>query len=292
MLRILILFVALSAAGAAAWLTIGASSDEQTAEVQTAPAVASEEVLVVSADLAQGQILDATNVQWQPWPTEGINPGFITRSARPEAVTELTRSVVRSRFVTGEPIRQEKLADPDSGFLSAILPSGMRAVAIRISAESTAGGFILPNDRVDVIHTATRSGENDLLVATASKTILTNIRIIAIDQQTDESSDEAVAVGKTATLEVAPGQVEIISAAQASGLLSLSLRSAADGQDIPVAAVVAPKPTSRTVRVFSGGSIQSVEVPEGATPAPDVTQLTEQPTLPADAIQTPEGPRS
>ena len=60
--------------------------------------------------------------------------------------------VVRVPFVAGEPIREAKLVNAKgSGFMAAILPAGMRAVSTQISAETSAGRFILPNDRVDVI---------------------------------------------------------------------------------------------------------------------------------------------
>jgi pilus assembly protein CpaB len=110
----------------------------------------------------------------------------------------------------------------ESGFLSAILPSGKRAAAVRVTAQSTAGGFILPNDRVDVVHTGA-SGDN-----TVSQTILRNIRVLAIDQTVEERDGERVVVGKTATLELDPAQVEIITAAETSGTVSLALRSMAD----------------------------------------------------------------
>ncbi len=113
---------------------------------------------------------------------------------------------MRSPFVAGEPIREVKLARPGSGFLSAILPSGMRAVAVRVSASNTAGGFILPGDRVDVvadrcpaIERATRRREN------VSRTILANIKVLAIDQTVGDKQGEAVVVGKTATLELDAG---------------------------------------------------------------------------------------
>jgi pilus assembly protein CpaB len=99
---------------------------------------------------------------------------------------------------------------------------------VRISAESTAGGFILPNDRVDVLHSDGKSS--------VSHTILSNVRVLAIDQVVDDTSKKndtksANVVGKTATLELDPSQAEILNAAQSAGTLSLSLRSAADNDD-------------------------------------------------------------
>ena len=86
-----------------------------------------------------------------------MNGNYIQKQTRPDAIEQLQNSIVRSQFVAGEPIREVKLARPESGFLSAILPPGMRAIAVRISAQNTAGGFILPGDRVDVIETVASS---------------------------------------------------------------------------------------------------------------------------------------
>lgn len=146
---------------------------------------------------------------------------------------------MRSSFLSGEPIRREKLIKANgSGFLSAILPSGKRAVAIAIDARgsNTAGGFILPNDRVDVLRTArdedaSRAGTGDVQTA---ETILTNIRVLAVGQTVQERNGERVVTGDTATLELTPAQAEAVTLAQKVGQLSLTLRSLADaGQVAP-----------------------------------------------------------
>jgi pilus assembly protein CpaB len=157
-----------------------------------------------------------------------ISPGFITRAGNPDAVKSFNGLMVRSHFVAGRTDPREKISRT-SNLLAAMLPAGKRAVAIRISVESTAGGFILPNDRVDVIQTLGRLGEAQN--ETSSRILLTNIRVLAVDQKTDDPKGQAVAVGKTATLELSPDQAEAIATGQASGALSLALRSASDTQD-------------------------------------------------------------
>lgn len=160
----------------------------------------------------------------------------------------------------GEPILKEKLVPLNSGFLSAMLPHGKRAVAIRISAENTAGGFILPNDRVDVIHTVDQQseGHNEQV----SRTILTNVPVLAIDQSIDEGSKDdkaktkAAAIGKTATVELDPGQAEVVAAAEAKGRLSLALRSAADNDEVPT---VSRQP-NLAVRFIRAGRAETVKV--------------------------------
>jgi pilus assembly protein CpaB len=166
-------------------------------------------------------------VSWQAWPATTAAGNFIRKSDRPKALENLTGMIVRAPFVAGEPIREVKLVNSKgSGFMAAILPSGMRAVATQISPESGVGGFILPNDRVDVIMTPRSkddSGER------TSETILRNIRVLAIDQNVEEKNGQKVVVGKTATLELTPGQAETLALSHQIGVLSLSLRSIADG---------------------------------------------------------------
>jgi pilus assembly protein CpaB len=131
-------------------------------------------------------------------------------------------------FVTGEPIREAKLVNAKgSGFMAAILPHGMRAVSTLIRPETGAAGFILPNDRVDVILTR-REGDNRGGGAPPSETILTNIRVLAIDQNIEEKAGQKVMTGTTATLELSPAQAELLVQGQAQGQLSLALRSVTD----------------------------------------------------------------
>jgi pilus assembly protein CpaB len=134
--------------------------------------------------------------------------------------------------VEGEPIIDRKIIGPDSGgFMAAILPEGMRAISVKISPETGAGGFILPNDRVDVI--MTRRVDDPAGERFVTETILMNIRVLAIDQAIAERNGEQVVVGRTATLELTPQQAEIITVAQQmSDRLALSLRSLADAQQV------------------------------------------------------------
>lgn len=206
-----------------------------------APAMETVEVLVAAAELPMGQTVKAPDMRWQTWPRAAAGDAFLQRANAPTALEDTVGSIVRSPFLSGEPIRREKLIKANgSGFLSAILPSGMRAAAISIDARgsNTAGGFILPNDRVDVLRTsrddeASRNGSD---VQTA-ETILTNIRVLAVGQTVQERNGERVVTGDTATLELTPAQAEAVTLAQKVGQISLTLRSLADaGQVGPQAA--------------------------------------------------------
>jgi pilus assembly protein CpaB len=264
MFRLVILIVALITGGGAAWVALTMRPDSVVKTVvQPAPQPATQDVLVASVNLGLGEKLAKDSMRWQSWPESMLNPAYITRSAQPDALETLAGSVLRNRVTSGEPVLREKLAPRNSGFLSAMLPSGKRAVAVRISAENTAGGFILPNDRVDVIHTVEhqRQHQGEGQVEQVSRTIVTNIPVLAIDQTVDETSKDdkskdekgktkSSAVGKTATLELDPAQAEAIASAEAKGKLSLALRSAIDNGDVPT---VSYKRSSQTVTIVHGG---------------------------------------
>jgi pilus assembly protein CpaB len=229
--RIVVLTVAICAGGVAAYLASGSdhSAPPPSAPVAQLPTV---DVLVAKADIGLGQTVKPDDMQWQTWPAATASATFIRRNERPEAVTQVTGSIARAPFIQGEPIRDQKLVKAEgSGFMAAILPTGMRAVSTEISAETGAGGFILPNDRVDVLLTRRlknpdqTAGAQDLVT---SEIILANIRVLAIDQAPREKDGQNNVVGKTATLELNPAQTAILAAARQSGTLSLALRSIAD----------------------------------------------------------------
>jgi pilus assembly protein CpaB len=228
--RIVVLAVALGAGGIAAYL---ASGSKEAPPPAPAPVVQIEttEILVAKTDINMGQVVSAQDIQWQVWPASAASPHFVRRKDRPDAIQQLTGSIARSPFIAGEPIREAKLIKANgSGFMAALLPSGMRAVSTEISPETGAGGFILPNDRVDVLLTRRdREAEKATGVeAHISETILTDVRVLAIDQAIEEKNGQRVVVGKTATLELAPRQAETLAVSRQRGTLSLALRSLID----------------------------------------------------------------
>jgi len=257
MIRIAILLLALASGGAASWLALGAA-EQPTVEAAKVQEAHSQEVLVASAELKRGATLEEAHLRWQAWEGE-IPPVFISRSSRPDAIAALKGSLALSDVVAGEPIREDKVAQRGAGFLSSMLPSGKRAIAVRVTAESTAGGFILPNDHVDVIHTAARSGSSGKQGEVVSRAILSNIRVLAVDQTVSEGADGTSVIGKTATLEADPQQIATIAAAEASGTVSLALRPLADNDEPSVAETEGHR--RGMVRVISGGHSSTVEVP-------------------------------
>ncbi len=299
---VVICIAAVSAIGLALVVrAMGSSSNEPTTTAAAAPLEVRPmaKVLVAAKDLEPGKRLVEADLEWKDWPVDEVNPVFITDGSTPvpaqpaaesatakatdavnrvaKAATELATtgaksdyigSVVREPILAGEPIVSRKIVRAgDSGYLAAYLEPGMRAMAIAVTVESAAGGFILPGDRVDVVLTAETNRDGAVEGATKSKfasgVVLQNIKVLAIDQATRVGDDAQAVVGATATLEVRPQDSVLLAQAKSEGELSLSLRSYADtagpsgATRRPVAAVSQPQ----AVRIYRGGAPEVVAVP-------------------------------
>jgi len=233
--RLIILGVAVAAAGGAGYVAknmVAAPAPVIVEAGPEAPAVALSDVLVVKGDVPMGASL-ADQIAWQSWPSDGLNEHFITRDSDPEALEKYRNSLARIAMYSGEPVRKSKLVGEGLSFMSSILPSGRRAIATQIAADTSAGGFILPNDFVDVIMTRRSQGASGNGDGFITETILRNIKVLAIDQTIQEDEEgKRVKVGETATLELTPQQAEIITVAQQmADRLTLALRSVADAQE-------------------------------------------------------------
>jgi pilus assembly protein CpaB len=219
----------------ATYMFLRGASNSAPPPVAEAPKVDVEQVLVAGQDLPMGTVVNEGATAWHPWPKADVSELMITKSGKPDALNDVEGSMTRVAFLRGEPIRHDKLVKAGTGgFMSAILPSGKRAVAIKIDNEgdSTAGGFILPNDRVDVVRLArdddaTKARGVEVMTA---QPILTNVRVLAIGQNVEEQNGKKVVTGANATLELEPDQVDLIILAQHAGNsnLHLALRSLVD----------------------------------------------------------------
>ncbi len=232
--RVVVLGIALGAGVAAALLAMNLSRPAPPPAVEKAdsgPSIETVDVLVAKENIPVGAKIDAKMLEWRTWPEAGLSSTYISRSSSADAMTEVSGTLAKSSFFEGEPITKAKLVHTDSGFMSAILPAGKLAVATSISADTGAGGFILPNDRVDVIMTRQAASNNGGADRYDTETILYNVRILAIDQTIEDKDGEKVVIGQTATLELTPQQAEIITVArQVSARLTLALRSVADAE--------------------------------------------------------------
>lgn len=238
--RIVLLLVALLAGGLAAFLATRGGDQPAPSPVEVVKE-ARAQVLVAKQNIGLGQKLTADNVQWQDWPEQAVRPEFINIAANPDAIKQMSGAVARFEIFAGEPVQQAKLVKADQGYLSAVLDKGMRGISIQVPAESASGGFIVPNDHVDVILTrSTADGQT-------SDVIVSNIRVLAINTRLGEtgttgapddangSSDanadpksQVFSGGAIATLELTPEQADTVVNATQLGKLSLSLRSIVD----------------------------------------------------------------
>ena len=296
--RIAVIAVAAVAAIALALVVRAMGSQGAPTAVASAEVVDTRpmaKVLVAARDLQPGQRLVDADLTWKEWPVDEVNPAFITdgsvplpadeaKAAEPAAakpagaVATVSRvandiatsagkadyfgSVVREPILAGEPIVSRKIVRAgDSGYMAAYLEPGMRAMAIRVTVETAAGGFILPGDRVDVLLTKETRLANvggDTADKFASSIVMQNVKVLAIDQSTRAGEDEQAVVGATATLEVRPSDAEALALAKSEGELSLVLRSYADTSG-PSGRVSTPR-SSSAVRIFRGGAPEVVVV--------------------------------
>lgn len=232
--RLVVLGVAVVAGGIAAFLAAGNKAPPPPPPAAPVVQLETVEVLVAKNDLNRGQVITPQDVGWQTWPAAAANASFIKKSDRPNAITDFTGAIVRVGMIAGDPIRDPYVVvAKTSGFLAAVLPKGKRAVALEISPESGAGGFILPEDHVDVVLTRhDKAAERATGVEKfSSETVLHDIKVLAVDQAIDSKggpNGTKSQLGKTATLELTEDQAEALAVARQMGTVSLALRSIQD----------------------------------------------------------------
>lgn len=254
------------------------------AEKGGAPAIVTTDVLVTKDSLSVGDELTAENTEWLALPDYAVFSGVITfkEGEEPSVFGKPLRRAVEA----GEPVT-EKMVVSDAaggGFMSAKLGQNMRAMAISVSAETSAGGFVAPGDYVDVIVTyqvrvrgEAQEYASSMVQRLASQTVLSNVRVLAVDQETKDAEREAK-VGRTVTLEVDKKGAETLALAGTMGELTLALRRLGDKDpvsevhplttDVQVSDVLKRiqkmqdngAGTSSTVRVYSGENVQNVPV--------------------------------
>ncbi|TCS64032.1 Flp pilus assembly protein CpaB [Varunaivibrio sulfuroxidans] len=259
-LVIALIFVAVTLAGGTAFLVRSYLHTQQTEIAQQAPKIQSAKILVASSALPVGTVVTSHNTEYRDWPEDGVADGYLVKSQGedPLAKIEKDKHIVRHALAKGEPITMDKLyASGAPGFLPGVIAPGKRAIAIKVSAESSASGFILPDDRVDVVltHNLARKvlAENKkklninklIVVENTTETILKNIRVLALDQKVSDFKDGAM-LAKTVLLEVTPRQAQILATAKAMGKLDLTLRSAEPRSGAKTAALGIKRPPYTT----------------------------------------------
>jgi pilus assembly protein CpaB len=225
--QILVLGIAIVAAALAVLL---ANNFLGRSKVKTiSKTIGAVKVLVAKKDIDLGSAVKQAELGWQDWPDEAVPKGYITDKLKPNAPQDYSGHIARISFQSGEPIKEDKLIKAnEGGVLAAILPAGMRAISTKIAEDSAVGGFILPNDRVDVLLTRKIRSKDARQEQIVADTIFKNVRVLAIGQQIEIKDGKKVATGKTATLELTPSQTETLALATSMGDISLTLRSLAE----------------------------------------------------------------
>ena len=185
-------------------------------------------VLVATKNLQSGAALQASDLDWKPWPRQAFSPLFLVEGIRRKE--EVVGSVLKESVLLGHPLTMEMLIPRgEMSPLTRALRPGMRAFTVDVPVASALAGLITPGDTVDVIFTydasQTRGGQDFV-----SETILRNLRVIAIDQSilhelksTSKPGKASQTTTKHVTLEVTPKQAETLAVSKSLGTLSLSL---------------------------------------------------------------------
>ena len=279
-IRIIILLVAAAAAIGAAFLVRNmAAVPELPVEIPVIQEPVKEptvNVLVARRDMARGELLTEADMEWQSWPERALNPLFFNDRDQPTSMEDLSGAAVRNEIFENEPLMSAKLVEKgETGYMAALVKPGMRAVSIDVSPETASGGFILPDDRVDVVASYSvefvdASGNEGTKPVT--QTVLENVRVLAIDQVFRQNETGAYTPGSVATLELAPRDAEVLMLASRESSLRLVLRSFADAaRDGPdtisradrYLAVIAPGGADEKgskVTIIRNGASQSVQV--------------------------------
>ncbi|PIB93684.1 Flp pilus assembly protein CpaB [Caulobacter sp. FWC2] len=288
---LIVLIAAVSAIGLAVVLQRALGGKPVVPAAVAAPAAPGKpmtQVLVAKRDLPIGTRLVAADVAWQAWPSDSISPAFITNGAAPTAPNGKVEAakaavsgaadqmiggdpakivegaIVRDPILASEPITNRKIVrGGEGGYLSVVLTPGKRAMAVPVTSETAAGGFVLPGDRVDVLvtHDGPAAAPGDSGAGTrvvVAETVLQNIRVLALDQSTSADKDAKSIVAATATLEVGPAEAEALTRAKAGGPVTLALRAYTDLGG--PSGVVGRTAVDSTVRINRGGQTSNVSV--------------------------------
>ncbi len=176
------------------------------------------QVVTAAADIAVGTKLEAAQLKVVPLPREAVSPGFVT------SLEGAVGRVVTQPLYAGEILFDKRLTPHEGGSpLSAVIESGKRALTVRVNDVIGVAGFLLPGNRVDVVSTHRGSGSRN----TVSKTIVENLKVLAVDQTVSADKNDPVIV-RAVTLEVSPKQAELIVKATEEGKVQLTLRNPLD----------------------------------------------------------------
>jgi pilus assembly protein CpaB len=271
------------AGGAFMWMRSQAGSNQpvNTAAIQ-APPVSKTQVLVAKRDLMVGERITTDSLGWQAWPDTGTTSiAFFVQSKTPDALKTFENAVVRQEMVAGEPVTDKKIVavGATTSSMAALLTPGMRATAVGITPDSSVAGFVLPNDRVDIVLTRELQiqANGQTRARTVTSTILENVRVLAIDQAVSQVKDQKSIAGSTATVELTALDAEKLRLADKLGDISLMLRGYADSAGPTLARADSP--------------VMAQPLPEAPPKAPPAPSRPSEPP-PVPIINSPNAPKT
>ena len=214
---LVLLFVALAAGGAAAWISLGYLRNQ--AQPLLRSSTASAVAVIASKDLPVGTVLKEEDVRLIGWPGDAIPVGLIR--TKEEAVGRGLVTAVR----LNEPFLESKLAPRGTGGgMPILITEGMRALSIRVDDVAAVAGFVVPGTRVDMLLTMTPQGSTEPV----TKAIMQNLQALAAGQSIQVEAEGKPQQVPVLTLLVTPEQAETLALASGQGRIQMALRNALD----------------------------------------------------------------
>lgn len=255
-LRTFSVFVlALMLAGGAAWFA------NRWIQLQVRPASAEANpasfIVVASQTIPMGQKIVDTHIELASWPADRVPEDAFME------LENIRGRVAAQAIYKGEPILKKKIAEHGQGStLSALITKNKRAVTVRVNDVVGVAGFVLPGNTVDVLATDKKKSRDGEAVA---KTVLQNVKVLAVDQTTGNKDEPTVV--RAVTLELTPKEAEELVEVRTSGEIQLALRNSLDTE---VVSLSTPKPEKKPqprkkpvsyITVIRGTAVSEVRKP-------------------------------
>lgn len=247
---LILLFALLCGMGAFVFMT-----RTPKAPVSAPVAQRAEDILVAERPLVVGMRVAASDMRWQSVARDAVPAGALRKSEAPDAVQRFAGATVRQPMAKGDPILPARLAQGNGGYLASTLAPGMRALAVNLDPNGarSVGGFIFPDDRVDVIVAKAEPSRFSQRIDIDARTLLTGVRVLAIGQQLSDGGGAKTLGGETATLEVTPEQAQELVEAMRLGSTNIWLSLRPVNEPVDAARQAAAFAASRSVTIVGYG---------------------------------------
>lgn len=225
-------------------------------------AIASQEnntvqVIVAGSDIKYGQKIERHLLTTQEWPRDAVPNGAYLQFTDVLPAQGIKPRRAKAHFYQGEVVLAQKLSKlGEKVTIVQKLGVNTRAMSIKVDAATAVGGFVTPGDFIDIV--MTQGSRNNMRAVT----ILQNIRVIGVDQQSEDINDQPE-IARTITVEVTPEQGQRLALAQRAGSLSLTLRSLEGVVDEPLDMVELRDLLQEKMPVEEGQSVVRIKVRRG-----------------------------